>query len=240
MKIDRIKIKIGPSDLSNIFWNTILENAFLKQKTFQAEFFKKIDSLEELRKESDKNTGSISSSTSWMIFSTTLFFQPKIIMEVGSFIGKSTLSMGIATDFYSENNECQIYCCDHSNKIHLPNYCKANINQFHKTSSTEMLNSIPNDIKFDLVHLDGWLQKEDFDTIKNHLHKKTIFVLDDFEGIEKGTVNYLNLVNNLIISRNSYRLIDPIKSEILNKFNLIEKTTTAILLPMEYINFSNQ
>ena len=196
--------------------------------------------MDELRKDSDKNTGSISSSTSWMLFSTSLFFQPKTIMEVGSFIGKSTISMGIATDFYSQNDECHIYCCDHSNEIKLPNYCKAQINQFHKTSSTDMLKSIPSDIKFDLIHLDGWLQNEDFVLVKNHMHEKTLFVLDDFEGIEKGVINYLNLVNNAIISRNSHRLIDPIKSEVLNKFNLIENSSTAIILPMQFINFSNQ
>ena len=73
------------------------------------------------------------------------------------------------------------------------------------------------------------------------LHKRyDLIVLDDFEGIEKGVLNYLNLVNNAIISRNSHRLIDPIKSEVLNKFNLIENSSTAIILPMQYINFSNQ
>ena len=91
-------ININSTDLSLIFWRKILDNSFLKQRTMQKDFFKKIDSLDELRLQSSYNTGSISSTTSWLLFSITLFFKPKIIFEVGSFIGRSTFSMAFAAD----------------------------------------------------------------------------------------------------------------------------------------------
>ena len=36
-------IKINPVDLSTIFWSKVLDNAFLKQKIVQKDFFTKID-----------------------------------------------------------------------------------------------------------------------------------------------------------------------------------------------------
>ena len=231
---------INPADLSSIFWRKILNNAFLKQKTIQLDFFKKIDSLDKLRKESDYNTGSITSSAAWSLFSVVLFFKPKIIVEVGSFIGKSTISMALAADFNIDQNKCKIYCCDHSNEIVLPDISDTVIKQFHKTSSTEMLKSFSTDIKFDIVHLDGRLQKEDFNLLRNNLTEKTIFILDDFEGIEKGVANYFNLVSSSLISKKSHLLINPINSEIGTKYNLLEKSTSALLMPINYINFTSQ
>ena len=67
-------ININPSDLSLIFWKKVLDNSFLKKNTIQKDFFKKIDSLDELRLQSTYNTGSISSTTSWPLFSVILFF----------------------------------------------------------------------------------------------------------------------------------------------------------------------
>ena len=49
-----------------------------------------------------------------------------------------------------------------------------------------MLKSFKVEQKFDIIHLDGRLQKEDFDLLKNNITEKSIFVLDDFESIEKG------------------------------------------------------
>ena len=231
---------INPNDLSYIFWNKVLNNAFLKQKTIQQDFFKKIDSLDKLRKESDYNTGSISSSASWSLFSAVLFFKPKIIVEVGSFIGKSTISMALAADFNLSQNTCEIYCCDHSNEIVFPDISDTSIKQFHKTSSTEMLKSFSSDTKFDIVHLDGRLKQEDFNLLKNNITEKTIFILDDFEGIEKGVINYFNLISSSLISRKSHLLINPLSKEVAIQYGLLERSTSAILIPTNYINFTSQ
>ena len=186
-------ININSTDLSLIFWKKVLNNSSLKQRTMQKDFFKKLDSLEELRLQSSYNTGSISSTTSWLLFSVVLFFKPKIIVEVGSFIGKSTFSMAFAADTYLKEYGCSIYCCDYSNEINFPNFTSTKIMQFHKKSSTEMFKYFGSEQKFDLLHLDGRLQNEDFDLLKNNLNDKSIFILDDFEGNEKGVINFINL-----------------------------------------------
>ena len=199
-----------------------------------------VKQLDELRKQSDYNTGSISSSTSWLLFSIVLYFKPKIIVEVGSFIGKSTISMGLAADLNFKDNQCEIYCCDQSNKIIFPKFTTTPIKQFHKTTSTEMIKSFTSEKKFDIMHLDGRLQKVDYDLLKNNITENTIFILDDFEGIEKGVSNFLNLINNLLISRKSHLLINPINNEIISKYDLVEKSSTAVLLPTKYILFTYQ
>ena len=145
-------ININPSDLSNIFWKKILDNSFMKSRTIQSEFFEKIDSLDSLRSQSSYNTGSISSTTAWQLFSVVLFFKPKKIIEVGSFIGKSTFSMALSADNYLAEGNCHIYCCDYSNEIHFPNMTKTKIMQFHKTSSTEMLRQLEGESIFDFIH----------------------------------------------------------------------------------------
>jgi hypothetical protein len=44
-------------------------------------------------------------------------------------------------------------------------------------------------IGVDLMYLDGRLQREDLELFHKIIHDQTIFVFDDFEGLEKGVVN---------------------------------------------------
>ena len=46
----------------------------------------------------DYNTGSISFAGSWSLYSWSKYFEPCKIVEVGTFIGKSTWSMAKALD----------------------------------------------------------------------------------------------------------------------------------------------
>ena len=43
-----------------------------------------------------------------------------------------------------------------------------------------MFTYFENDQKIDLLHLDGRLQNEDYDLLKNNFTEKTILILDDF------------------------------------------------------------
>lgn len=233
-------ININSFDLSSIFWKKILDNSFLKIKPYQAQFFEKIDSLDKLRVQSSYNTGSISSTTAWLLFSITLFFKPKIILEIGSFIGKSTFSMAIAADFNLTECSCDIFCCDYSNEIKFPNLTKTKIKQFHKTSSTNMFKKLDTNLSIDLIHVDGRLENEDFELIKERINHNTFFIIDDFEGNEKGVANLFNLLNNNVISRNTYCVIYPIDNLISKKYGLIEKSTTAVLLPIKYLKITSQ
>ncbi len=233
-------ININSFDLSSIFWKKILDNSFLKIKPYQAQFFEKIDSLDKLRVQSSYNTGSISSTTAWLLFSITLYFKPKIILEIGSFIGKSTFSMAIAADFNLTECSCDIFCCDYSNEIKFPNLTKTKIKQFHKTSSTNMFKKIDTNLSIDLIHVDGRLENEDFELIKERINHNTFFIIDDFEGNEKGVANLFNLLNHNVISRNTYCVIYPIDNLISKSYGLIEKSTTAVLLPIKNLKITSQ
>ncbi len=233
-------ININSYDLSLLFWKKILDNSFLKIQSMQKDFFKNIDSLDSLRSQSSYNTGSISSTTAWLLYSTTIFFKPKKILEIGSFIGKSTFSMAYAADDYLSEGKCEIYCCDYSNEINFPNLTKTTIKQFHKTSSTEMIKQLEENIIIDFVHLDGRLENEDCSILKNKISENTLFLIDDFEGNEKGVVNLFSLINNNLISRNTHCVIYPLENEIAAKYNLVEKSTTAVILPIKLLKITNQ
>lgn len=233
-------ININPSDLSVIFWNKILENSYLKSEIYREEFFSKIDSLDKLRVKSDYNTGSITSTTSWLLYSLVIYFKPETIIEVGSFIGKSIISMALGADTYKEEYESKIYCCDMSNDITLPKLSLTKITQFNKTKSQKMFKELDGKHSFDLIHIDGRLGNEDFELIKKNISDKTIFVLDDFEGKEKGVINYIQFLQNFNNSELKYLLVYPIQNETLSKFKLVERSTSALLLPTRSIGFTNQ
>jgi hypothetical protein len=45
----------------------------------------------------------------------------------------------------------------------------------------------------DLIYLDGRLSQQDVEPLNKIIHEKTVFVMDDFEGVEKGVVNAMML-----------------------------------------------
>ena len=233
-------INVNPSDLSNIFWKKILDHSYLKSVSIQSDFFRKIDELDNLRNQSSYNTGSISSTTAWLLFSVVLFFKPKIILEVGSFIGKSTFSMALSADNYFNEGDCKIYCCDYSNEIHFPNLTKTEIIQFHKTSSTEMLKKLEGLDVINFIHIDGRLENEDCGMLQKKINEDTIFMLDDFEGNEKGVVNLFTLLNHNVINRNTHCVIYPIDNEVSRKYNLLERSSSAFILPIKLLRITNQ
>jgi hypothetical protein len=51
------------------------------------------------------------------------------------------------------------------------------------------------------MYLDGRLQQSDLELFHKIVHDQTVFVFDDFEGIEKGVVNAMRLdgANRLLI-----------------------------------------
>jgi predicted O-methyltransferase YrrM len=125
------------------------------------------------------------------LYKIVKFFQPEVIAEVGTFIGVSTLVMDLAT-----GTTAQIRTCDVSNRIDLalyPEQAKL-IEQYFHTPSHEMFADMAEEgLKVDLVYLDGRLSQQDEEPLNKILAPHTVFVLDDFEGIEKGVANAMML-----------------------------------------------
>lgn len=232
---------INSDDLSEVFWKKILESTESKKSFFFNDFIKKLEDLENLRKQSDYNTGSISHTSAWQLFSFVCFFKPKVILEVGTFIGKSTIAMALGADTYFNDHKTQIYSCDKDNEISLPNISKTKIYQFHKTTSTQMLEELEKKkIFLDLIHLDGRLQQNDHEILKKITNENSVYLLDDFEGTEKGVWNLFNMQSSGLIRRNYHILINPIKDLTKNSFNLNSKSTTACLIPISKILLTAQ
>jgi predicted O-methyltransferase YrrM len=125
------------------------------------------------------------------------FFQPLVIAEVGTFIGVSTKVMDEALKDYPRS----IFTCDSSNDIQIYKDNK-HIIQYRKQTSTQMFKDLADkSIGVDLMYLDGRIQDEDLQYFPQIIHDQTVFVFDDFEGIEKGVVNAMRLngANRILI-----------------------------------------
>jgi len=181
-------IQIGRKRLSEIIWGIIDERV----GDYPFEKIEKIvEDQQALREEADYNTGSLPAEDAFELYKVVKFFQPKVIAEVGTFIGVSTLVMDLATE-----TTAQIRTCDVSNGIELllyPDQIKL-IEQYLHTPSHEMFADMAKEeLKADLVYLDGRLTQQDVEPLNKIIHDKTVFVMDDFEGTEKGVANAMML-----------------------------------------------
>jgi hypothetical protein len=176
-------IQIGRKRLSEIVWGIIDE----KVGDFPYERIEKIvEDQESLRSQAEYNTGSVPYDDAVDLYKVVKFFKPDAIAEVGTFIGVSTLTMNLALERLVD-----IYTCDHSNDIDLN---VPNIFQYPRIPSHEMFTDMAEKgVKVGLVYLDGRLSQPDIEPLNNILTDKTVFVMDDFEGTEKGVANAMML-----------------------------------------------
>ena len=178
-------IQIGRKRLSDIVWGIIDERV--------GDYpFEKIEKIVEDRQVwrmyADYNTGSLPVEDAFELYKVVKFFTPKHVAEVGTFIGVSTMVMDLAVE--TEDN---IYTCDVSNDIQGFGD-EPYIVYYPKTASHDMFKDIAESgAKVDLVYLDGRLSQQDVEPLNKIIHDKTVFVLDDFEGTEKGVANAMML-----------------------------------------------
>lgn len=177
-------VQIGRARFSQLFWDIVDE----KVDDYPHDVIEKIIKAQQaLRADADYNTGSIPYDDAVEVYKLVKFFEPKVIAEVGTFIGVSTRSMREAV------SSAQIYTCDSSNDITISPH-DTKIEQYPRCTSIEMFTNLAEKgVKVDLIYLDGRLGQEDAEPLSKIIHDKTVFVLDDFEGIEKGVTNALML-----------------------------------------------
>lgn len=165
-------------------------------------------------------TGSISALDAGELRAIVEAFQPEVIAEVGTYIGRSTRAMAAGM------NGGQIYTCDASNDIKLPATYGATVEQFPMTTSTGMFRAlVERGVRVDMFYIDGRLAPEDVELMQK-LSATPLVVLDDFEGTEKGVANAMLLSNAF---GQTHFLIYPRVSG-----------KTALFLPASALEFSNQ
>ncbi len=152
---------------------------------------------EALRAKANYNTGSISRTSCSILRGMTEFYRPRVIVEIGTFIGKSTLSM----------KADHIYTCDKDNDC-LPS--SERVTCFPKTKSTAMLAELlEQSIVADFFFFDGRIQTEDVEMILSLSHPATVYAFDDFYSDprpQKGLVNAMRM--HFVLPK--HRLVEPL------------------------------
>lgn len=176
-------VQIGRERFSKFFWDIIDEKVGITWSMIDTI----IDQQQKLRKQADYNTGSVGSEDAGDLYKLVKFFEPSVIAEVGTFIGVSTCTMREAV------SSAQIYTCDSSNDITVSPH-DTKIEQYPRCTSIDMFTDLAEKgVKVDLIYLDGRLSQADAEPLSKIVHDKTVIILDDFEGIEKGVTNAMML-----------------------------------------------
>ena len=210
-------ITIDRAMLSEMVWRRLRSDSPRRISEWFAE-------ADELREQADYNTGSLDRGDVADLQEIVSHFQPVTVAEVGTFIGRSTAAMA---KVMQEGG--MIHTCDVSNDIKLPLFSNAvGVCQYPKQTSTQMFQSlVGSGTRVDLFYVDGRLAADDLQLIKKLMHDRTVFVLDDFVGVEKGVANAMNLLAGL--GAPFYTLIYP---------RLMRKT--AMLVPNTLLQFTAQ
>ena len=120
-------LQVGRQRFSDLFWDIIGE----ENGDEEIAICKIVEEQQHLREQADYKTGSVPVEDAIDLFLIVKYFQPKVIAEVGTFIGVSTMVMDLAT-----GTTAQIRTCDVSNRIDLPVF--DNVEQYFHTPSHEM------------------------------------------------------------------------------------------------------
>jgi predicted O-methyltransferase YrrM len=217
---------------SEAFWRGVFaESDFFKpiQKQFENDSL----GLESLRGQADYNTGSISAFSAWGLFLVCHYFKVRRAFEVGTFIGRSTMSIAKAMNLYGGG---EIHTCDLSNDINIFQYPPTKIVQYKKQTSDQMLSALTG--QFDFAFIDGRLSDVDISKMAQLLTNDAIIVLDDFEGMEKGVANLFNLRSHPQFQH--FFLIPPPNNEMAEKLGFSSRSLTAVLIPTSLISLTNQ
>jgi predicted O-methyltransferase YrrM len=231
------KINLSRSRISRLVWEAVLENSCIAEAQHKASLLEEGAGLDRLREQAQYNTGSISTATCWALYALSTMLKPKVVAEVGTFIGRSTLSFIRGMEHAGVENGT-VLTCDYSNDIELPISSNIKLLQFRKQSSTDMFAAMSSSkLRCDFLSLDGRLQGPDFPLLTAIIKEQSVILLDDFEGIEKGVVNASTLMSAL---QPTHNLIYPPTNELLNKFRLLDGCSTALIVPRSSLVFTNQ
>ena len=222
---------ISEKMIARAFWASLKNSVYVKQSSRDAELISEITAP--LVKHFPSVAGSITMNSASIVWLITRYFSPKVVCEIGTYIGRSTLSIALGGMDSIE----RIYTCDGTfdclNLTELssqlsPEKSRAvkNIRYFGKTMSFDMLGKISEEQqKIDLAFIDGRIGDKDIELLRHLVSEKCVFLIDDFEGVEKGTLNAILLRNNFP----NYILLEPEKPGVL-----------AIMVPSQILKLSRQ
>jgi uncharacterized Rossmann fold enzyme len=140
---------------------------------------------ETLRPKARYNTGTISLPAMLVLRALTEVMRPTTVIEIGTFIGSSTLAIehGLRGG--------HVYTCDKDNDC-LPSTPTRTCHPY--VTSTAMLTELAaKGVKADLFFFDGRIQLPDVALILRCSKPSTVYAFDDYIGSEKGVANVARL-----------------------------------------------
>ena len=225
-----MQLYLTESMITGAFWPQLQHAACAKEAASDAESILSISNV--LARDFPGETGSMSLEATKLLWLLGRYFSPRVAVEVGTYIGRSTAAL-----FMGARPEIEkLYTCDATFDAWDPGHLASagEIEYFGKTTSTQMFeNLLSRGVKADLFFLDGRLQDADLNLLQSMTHSKTVFLLDDFEGLEKGIINGIKLRDiypNLILIRPKGKA--PNGNE--------ESPPLALLIPPEVLQLSRQ
>ena len=232
------KFWLSEKMLAMSFWEA-LDGSLMKDEAItDSKIIGKLTSP--LVKEFPSIAGSISGESSYYLWLIAKYFSPENICEIGTYIGRSTLIMALASsESLNSLDTCDgsFDCWDSTlfkniSESQSKNKSVEKIRYYGKTMSTDMLGSIAQEgKKVDFMFIDGRISADDCKIMKQVLTDDAVIILDDFEGVEKGIVNAVMLRQAFP----NYLLLDSPVSK-----SRKEKLNFALMIPSQIISISRQ
>lgn len=129
------------------------------------------------------NTGTLAPPAAFVLRALSEVLAPKVVVEVGTFIGTSTLALATRAG--------HVYTCDKDNDC-LPSTPTRTCYPY-RTSTEMFAELVAKGVRADLFFFDGRIQLPDLPLILRLSRPGTVYVFDDHTGQEKGVVNVARL-----------------------------------------------
>jgi hypothetical protein len=237
MSTDAAPVRLTPRNLSCLVWQQFLEQVEFELPTIVSSLREVSARCEVVRSDAQYDTGSMLLGSAFSLYLAARVLRPHRVFEVGTFIGKSAIAMGLAMQHAGSTGD--ILTCDASNDITLPALTSTRIRQFPMTTSTAAIRQcLTEGIDADFLHIDGRLADEDSSLLSQFCTPDTVVALDDFEGMEKGVVNLMSLRRQPLFSR--HVCIYPMPESLSRSHGAIGASLTALLIPATRFAFTNQ
>lgn len=171
---------------------------------------------------------SISLEDARLLYLLVLTHKPKVIFEIGTWIGTS--SMVMAEAMRASGHLGRIYTCDAEDHYAIDNSYQDLIIPIVAYSDTA-INQVPTDTKIDFVFADGELTFKTIKGLKPKLIKNAIIATHDFElPAEKGV---LNVCRMQLASFCKYTYVLPEE----NAYAQYNSGVLALLVPNQQMNW---
>lgn len=231
------QVTLGYLDLARAISGRLLETQAYHLGEAIERLRKDFMRLEQDRPRMGYNTGSITLAAGVQLFMLARHFQPHTIFEIGTFLGKSTTALALGAG-WEGMTDVTLHTCDKDNECFLPQTLTGcSIISNSKTSSTDALGRAQaTGDKIDLFFIDGRVQEADIPIITTLAHPETVFLLDDFQGIEKGVVNAMLLTRHFP----NLMVLPPFNNPLFSSLGVLDTHGIAMLLPPASLKVTRQ